>query len=51
MAMRIFCALTFHKIYDRLTRQLRLDTTLGPQERKILARATGVESPFPEKLK
>ena len=29
MAMRVFCALTFHKIYDRLTHHLSLDTTLG----------------------
>ena len=28
MAMLVFCALTSHKIYDRLTRHLRLDTTL-----------------------
>ena len=28
MAMRVFCALTFHKIYGRLTHHLRLDTTL-----------------------
>ena len=28
MAMRVFCAVTFHKIYDRLTHHLRLDTTL-----------------------
>ena len=28
MAMRVFCALTSHKIYYRLTRHLRLDTTL-----------------------
>ena len=32
MAMLVFCALTSHKIYDRLTRHFRLDTTLfvGP---------------------
>ena len=29
MAMLVVCALTYHKIYDRLTRHLRLDTTLG----------------------
>ena len=28
MAMLVFCALIYHKIYDRLTRHLRLDTTL-----------------------
>ncbi len=28
MAMLVFCALTSHKIYDRLTRHFRLDTTL-----------------------
>ncbi len=28
MAMLVFCALTSHKIYDHLTRHLRLDTTL-----------------------
>ena len=28
MAMRVFCALTFHKIYGRLTHHLRVDTTL-----------------------
>ena len=26
--MRVFCALIFHKIYNRLTHHLRLDTTL-----------------------
>ena len=30
MAMLVFCALISDKIYDRLTRHLRLDTTLGP---------------------
>ena len=29
MAMRVFCALTFHKIYDRLTHHLSLDATLA----------------------
>ena len=28
MVMRVFCALTFHKIYDHLTHHLRHDTTL-----------------------
>ena len=34
MAMRVFCALTSHKIYDHLTSHLRLDTTLGAKSRE-----------------
>ena len=32
MAMRVFCALTSHKIYDRLTHHLILDTTPVPRQ-------------------
>ena len=47
MAMLVFCALTSHKIYDRLTRHLRLDTTLVlcPASNNGQSRVSFAESP------
>ncbi len=57
MAMRVFCALISHKIYDHLTRHFRLGTTLGlaalqlllPVTRPYPARVTGYVSRFRQK--
>ena len=42
MAMRVFCALTFHKIYDRLTHHLRVDTTLEGKNIIIIGGSSGI---------
>ena len=48
MAMRVFCALTFHKIYGRLTHHLRVDTTLGmsPSIMSLVNARPGRDTPF-----